>query len=167
MNDLRGATRCSSSGLTCFFRFLSASILLFLSGCGCGCRQDTSPIQEDAAGTRPITLTDSTFQQEVLDSPKPVLVEFWATWCPNCRQMKPVLQELAASYTGHIRFGELDVDANRFTTEKYEITSLPTVCVFQNGEVVRRLEGRRTREEIEQLLELLFNPAALHHDSSG
>lgn len=80
-----------------------------------------------------ITLTDSSFDQEVLKSDQPVLVDFWAEWCQPCKMVRPLVHELAEEYTGKIKVAEMDVDANTNVASQYGIMSIPTIMIFKNG----------------------------------
>ena len=80
--------------------------------------------------------TDATFEQDVLKSDIPVLVDFWATWCGPCRAVAPVLEELSGQYDGKLKIVKLDTDANPQITARYGITSIPTMHVFKDGEIV-------------------------------
>ena len=97
----------------------------------------TPPTQFDG----PIEVTDATFQSLVLDAELPVVVEFWAEWCPFCRQMKPVVKEVASEHSETFTIARLDIEANRQTTGTYGIQGIPTYLVFRDGEVVGRLVG--------------------------
>ena len=99
-----------------------------------------------------ITLTKENFAQEVLQSDKPVLVDFWATWCGPCRMLAPVIEEIANEYAGKVKVGKVNVDDERELALEYGVSSIPTVMVFQNGEVKQTSVGYRPKEEIEQLL---------------
>ena len=100
----------------------------------------------------PVQLTDENFQQEVLDSQQPVLVDMWAQWCPPCIELKPTLRKLAAEFAGEVKIGELDVDTNAFIAEKYDVKQYPTLIVFRNGQEVERLIGLKTHAELSELL---------------
>ena len=97
----------------------------------------TPPTQFDG----PIEVTDATFQNLVLDAELPVVVEFWAEWCPFCRQMKPVVEAVASEHSETFTIARLDIEANRQTTGTYGIQGIPTYLVFRDGEVVGRLVG--------------------------
>ncbi len=97
----------------------------------------TPPTQFDG----PIEVTDATFQSLVLDAELPVVVEFWAEWCPFCRQMKPVVEAVASEHSETFTIARLDIEANRQTTGTYGIQGIPTYLVFRDGEVVGRLVG--------------------------
>lgn len=88
-----------------------------------------------------LVITDATFEEVVLKSDKPVLVDFWATWCGPCRMLGPVVEEIAREYDGRVVVGKVDVDANQEFAAKYGVRNIPTVLVFQNGEVVGRQVG--------------------------
>lgn len=90
---------------------------------------------------KPIVVTDETFKQEVLESPIPVLVDFWAIWCGPCRLIAPVVEELAKEYDGKMKFAKLDVDVNQKTAMEYGIRSIPTLLIFKNGKVVSSVIG--------------------------
>ena len=89
----------------------------------------------------PIEVTDATFQSLVLDSELPVVVEFWAVWCPFCRQMKPVVEAVASEHRETFTMARLDIDVNRQTPGKYQVRGIPTYVVFRDGDVVGRLVG--------------------------
>ena len=93
-------------------------------------------------------LTDSNFESEVINSEKPVLVDFWALWCGPCKIIAPELEKLAAEKSEQIKIGKLNVDDNRETAMKYSISSIPTLLLFKNGEVVKKLIGVMSKEKI-------------------
>lgn len=98
------------------------------------------------------TVTDSTFTSEVLDSEKPVLVDFWASWCQPCLRMAPILEEVAAAYPDSLDIAKVNVDENMATAMKYQITSIPALKIFQGGHVVKELVGTRPRAVLEREL---------------
>jgi len=103
--------------------------------------------------TAPITVTDATFEDEVLKSDIPVLVDFWADWCPPCRMIAPVLEEIAKEQAGKIKIAKLDYDANPETPKKYGVMGLPTLLLFKNGKVVEQIVGARPKRALMQIIE--------------
>ena len=99
--------------------------------------------------------TDGDFDQEVIKSDIPVLVDFWAEWCMPCRMLTPTIEELANQYTGKVKVGKVDTDANRETAVKLGISAVPTVILFKSGEVVRKFVGVTPKQDFEAELEKL------------
>ncbi|MFH1171473.1 MAG: thioredoxin [bacterium] len=95
-----------------------------------------------------ITLTDAAFEQEVLKANKPVLVDFWATWCGPCRIQSPIVEELANEVGDRYAIGAIDVDANPATSQKYNILSIPTLMIFQHGKIVWRSSGLTQKDRL-------------------
>ncbi len=93
-------------------------------------------------------LTDANFDSEVLNSEKPILVDFWAVWCGPCKMIEPELEKLAEDKSVEMKIGRLNVDDNRDTAIKYSISSIPTLLLFKKGEVVKRLVGVMSRDKI-------------------
>ena len=103
------------------------------------------------AGTLP-NVTDTSFQADVLESEQPVLVDFWAPWCGPCRVVAPVLEEIAGERPD-LRIVKLNVDENQATAAKYEVLSIPTMILFKNGEVAKKVIGAYPKKRLEAELE--------------
>ena len=89
----------------------------------------------------PVAVTDETFEAEVIQAELPVLTDFWATWCPPCKMIAPVLEEIAAEYAGQLKVAKLDVDTNPRTATQFGVMSIPTLILFKSGQAVERLVG--------------------------
>lgn len=98
-----------------------------------------------------LKFTTDNFDEEVLKSDKPVLVDFWATWCAPCRMQGPIIEELADERSD-IKVGKLDVDENPEIAQKYGVMSIPTLLVIENGEVVHQMVGVQTKQQISDFL---------------
>ncbi|HLQ32455.1 MAG TPA: thioredoxin [Chloroflexota bacterium] len=93
-------------------------------------------------------VTDSTFQQDVLQSSEPVLVDFWASWCQPCRMVAPVVEEIATENAGKIKVLKLDVDENQNTAMQYNVSSIPTLILFKQGQPVERVVGFSPKDRL-------------------
>lgn len=100
-----------------------------------------------------LVLTDATFDQEVLSSDQPVLVDFWATWCGPCKIVDPIIHELAGEYEGKLKVGKLDVDANPEQSGKYNVMSIPTIMLFKNGQPVKSVIGAQPKENFKKAID--------------
>ena len=91
--------------------------------------------------TKPIEVTDSNFEQEVINSDIPVIVDFWAIWCGPCKMIAPIMEEFASEYDGKVKITKLDVDNNPNVAVKYGIRSIPTVLLFKDGKIIEQIIG--------------------------
>lgn len=106
---------------------------------------------------KPVEVTDSTFDELVLKSKKPVLTDFWATWCAPCRMIAPVLEEIAREYKDQLTIAKLDVDHNPNTAIRYGVHSIPTLILFKNGQEQVRLIGAMSKERLLSQIQSYLN----------
>ena len=99
------------------------------------------------------SVTDATFESEVLKSDKPVLVDFWAEWCMPCKKIEPLLEEIAGEMGEKVAIVRLNVDENPQTAQAYRVMGLPTLTVFKNGEAVNSVAGARPKSDLVRLIE--------------
>jgi thioredoxin len=92
-----------------------------------------------------VTVTDASFSQDVLNSEKTVVVDFWATWCGPCKMVSPVLDEIAGEHPEKITVAKLDIDANPGTARDYQVMSIPTMIVFKGGQAVKQIVGAKPK----------------------
>ncbi|HEX7659434.1 MAG TPA: thioredoxin [Pseudonocardiaceae bacterium] len=95
-----------------------------------------------------VTVTDASFTEDVLNSDKPVLVDFWATWCGPCKMVAPVLEEIAAEHPEQITVAKLDIDANPTTARDYRIMSVPTMILFKGGKPMKQIIGAKPKSAL-------------------
>lgn len=103
--------------------------------------------------SKPFKITDDSFESDVLNSDKPVLVDFWAEWCGPCRMVEPVVEELADEYEGKAKIGKVNVDENPQISMKYGIRSIPSLLIFKNGEVVDQIVGAVPKSKLKKQLD--------------
>jgi thioredoxin 1 len=105
------------------------------------------------AGQNVTEFTDQNFEEEVLKSTTPVLVDFWAEWCMPCRMLAPTIEKIAGEYVGKVKVGKVDTDANREISIKYGISAIPTVILFKNGQVAQKFVGLRQEKDFKAALD--------------
>jgi thioredoxin 1 len=114
-----------------------------------GRKEEAEPPSRNSG--KPVDLTDDTFTRFVKDNSMAV-IDVWAPWCGPCRFVSPVVEEIARDYAGRISFGKLNVDQNRKIAAQYDITSIPTLLVFKNGQLLDRIIGAMPRERLEPMI---------------
>ena len=107
-----------------------------------------------------LEVNDANFEQSVLKSDQPVLVDFWATWCGPCKAIAPIVDELATSYNGKAKVYKMDVDKNNSTPMRYGVRGIPTLLIFKNGQVAEQIVGFVPKETIERALNKHVSAAA-------
>lgn len=105
------------------------------------------------AGANTLEFTDVNFEEEVINSEQPVLVDFWAEWCGPCKALTPTIDELATNYAGKVKIGKVDTDANRDTSVRFQVSAIPTVILFKGGEIVEKFVGLRSKADFEKALD--------------
>jgi thioredoxin 1 len=100
-----------------------------------------------------VHVTDSTFEDEVLKSERPIMVDYWAEWCGPCKAIAPVLEEIADEYNGKITIAKMDVDQNQETPQKYAVRGIPTLMIFKNGEIAGIKVGQVSKSQLEAFID--------------
>lgn len=100
-----------------------------------------------------ITATESNFQQEVLGSTQPVLVDFWAEWCGPCKMLGPLLDELATEYTGRVKIAKVNIDDHQNLAVQFRVSAIPTLLIFKNGQVVEQMVGAKSKRDLKASLD--------------
>ena len=100
-----------------------------------------------------VTLTDDNFENEVDASEKPVLVDYWATWCGPCKMVGPIVEEIAIEYSDRLKVGKLDVDSNQASAAKQNVMSIPTLVIFKGGELIAQQVGALSKTQLTQFIE--------------
>jgi thioredoxin 1 len=103
-----------------------------------------------------LDVSDASFEREILKSELPVLIDFWAEWCAPCRQIAPIVKELATSYDGKVKIVKMNIDENPGTPGRYGVRAIPTVLAFKNGAVVGQLTGARPKSAFEEMVQKLL-----------
>ena len=99
-----------------------------------------------------LEVTDGNFDQEVLKSEQPVMIDFWAAWCGPCKALAPIVDEVASAYSGKVKVGKMDVDSSPVTPQRYGVRGIPTLLIFKGGQVQEQIVGYVKREVIEKAL---------------
>ena len=104
------------------------------------------------ASDKIVNVTDASFENDVLKSSEPVLIDFWATWCGPCRAIAPVVEQLAGEYAGKVKVAKVNIDENPKVPTQYDVRSIPTLLMFKGGKVVGQIVGAVPKPKIEELL---------------
>jgi thioredoxin 2 len=127
----------------------------------CGRCGETLALAASAVDSKPVVITDQTFEREALQATgRPILVDCWAPWCGPCRMIGPIMDELAAESQGRYRIAKLNVDENPQTASRFQIASIPTMLIFKDGKLIDRLIGAQPKQAIEERLQVATRFAA-------
>jgi thioredoxin 1 len=105
------------------------------------------------ASEKIVVLTKDNFEQEVLKSEQPILVDFWAPWCGPCRAVAPIMDELAGEFDGKVKIGKINVDDEGELSMKYRVMSIPTIMLFKDGQIAEKVIGARSKDEFSKLIQ--------------
>jgi len=136
--------------------FLVLAVLGLVIACN---NRDTAPPQE-GENKNVLVLSAGNFSTEVLSSPQPVLVDFWASWCGPCRMIAPIVLELAGEFKGKVKVGKVNVDAEPDLARQYGITAIPALLIFKDGKQVNQIIGLGSKEELKAKLSKLVEDSA-------
>jgi len=103
-----------------------------------------------------VNVTDQNFETEVLNSDKPVVIDFWAEWCAPCRQIGPIFKELADTHGDQVKIVKMDIDSNPGTPGKFGVRAVPTILAFKDGQVVQQITGARPKSDFESMVQALL-----------
>jgi thioredoxin 1 len=115
-----------------------------------------SPTGDQVNMAEIVDVTDQNFEAEILKSDKPVIIDFWAEWCAPCKQIAPVIKDLAEQYGDRVKIAKMDIDSNPGTPGQYGIRAIPTILSFKDGKVVDQLQGARPKADFEAAIEKLL-----------
>ena len=111
------------------------------------------------AGSHTVEFTDANFDEAVLQSDRPVLVDFWAAWCGPCKALAPIIDDLAAENDGKAKVGKVDTDANPGISVRFSVSAIPTVILFHKGEIIQKFVGLRGKKDFQSALDKLVSKA--------
>lgn len=100
-----------------------------------------------------VIITDDNFESEVINSEKPVLIDYWATWCGPCKMVGPIVEEMAIEFSDKLKVGKLDVDSNQASAVKFNVMSIPTLAIFKEGEMVAQQVGALSKKQLTEFIE--------------
>jgi thioredoxin 1 len=113
--------------------------------------------EEDCMMSTAVRITEQTFERDVLKAALPVLADFWAPWCAPCRMIAPIVDELSRDYEGRLTVAKINVDENLDLAKRYGVQSIPTLAVFKNGQMVSRIVGYTSKDELQRHIETALN----------